>query len=154
MHRYLIPGLRLTPEIFKRIVDRIPDDLLDVPTHPDRFTPREVIAHLADWEPILREERIRCIIDRPGETFPGHDEVQMAADHNYASTDINEQLRKLAMERAETVALVRQIQAETWGNVGHHAETGDIRLSDLVNMLVGHDVYHIEQLTAVLPEGR
>jgi hypothetical protein len=151
MHRYLLPGLKLSPDVIQRIVDRIPDDRLDVPTHPDRFTPREVICHLADWEPILRNERIKGALERPGEAFLAYDEVEMAAANNYADRDVNEQLRTFAMERAETVALVRQIQPEAWENVAHHPELGDMKLSDIVNMLVGHDMYHIEQLTAVLP---
>lgn len=99
----------------------------------------------------MRNERIKCALERPGETFQAYDEVQMASDKNYAGTDVNEALRRFAIERAETVALVRQIPAEAWDNVAHHPELGDMRLSEIVNMIGGHDMYHIEQLTAVLP---
>lgn len=151
MNPYLIPGLKLSPDVFRRIVDRIPDDKLDVPTHPDRFTPREVIAHMADWEPILRDERIKCALERPGESFLAYDEGDRAVEQNYGATDINEQLRKFEIERAETVALLRKIEPEAWDFVAHHPERGDLRLSDIANMIVGHDVYHLEQLSAVLP---
>lgn len=151
MNRYLIPGLKLSPDVFKRIIDRIPDDKLDVPTHPDRFTPREIIAHMADWEPIMRDERMKCALDRPGETFEAYDEGQRAIDQKYIELDVNEQLRKFAMERAETVAWVRKVPTEAWDNVAHHPEAGDMRLSEIVNMIVGHDMYHLEQLSAVLP---
>lgn len=151
MHRYLVPGLKLSPDIFQRVIDRIPDEKLDVPTHPDRFSPREVIAHLADWEPIMRDERIRATLENPGQTFNAYDEVEMAATNRYAETDINEQLRKFAIERAETVALIRQMPAEAWEFIGHHPEAGDLKLWQITNMILGHDTYHIEQLTAVLP---
>ncbi len=151
MNPYLIPGLKLSPDVFRRIIDRIPDDKLDVPTHPDRFTPREIIAHMADWEPILRDERIKCALERPGEEFLAYDEGDRAQAQNYAATDVNEQLRKFEIERAETVALLRKLEPESWDLMAHHPERGNLRLSDMANMMVGHDVYHLEQLSAVLP---
>lgn len=151
MNPYLIPGLQLSPAVFRKLIERIPADKLDEPTHPDRFSPREVIAHMADWEPILRDERLKCAIEQPGSSFAAYDEVARAEERNYAATDIEAELRNFEIERAQTVALLRKVEPEAWDNVAHHPERGDLRLSDIANMLVGHDVYHLEQLSAVLP---
>jgi len=152
MHRYLIPGLQLSPGIFERLIAELPDDRLNTPTHPDRFSPREVIAHLADWEPIMREERIRFAAEQPGGSFNAYDEVEMAATNRYAESDIQEQLKRFAEERAKTVAYVANIPTETWNNSARHPEAGELKLWQIVNMILGHDTYHVAQLTEVLPE--
>jgi len=79
MHAYLYPALSATPDIFSQIIAKVPTDKLDVPTHEGRFTPREVIAHLADWEVILREERIVAPVQSPGKSVNAYDEGELAA---------------------------------------------------------------------------
>ena len=49
---YLYKGLKLSPPAVERIIARIPQHAYDTKTDPERFTLREAISHLADWEPI------------------------------------------------------------------------------------------------------
>lgn len=55
MNAYLLPSIEFGPAILRRLFTLLPEDQLDVSLEEGRFTPRQVIAHLADWEPIMRQ---------------------------------------------------------------------------------------------------
>jgi hypothetical protein len=149
MNSYLLPTLNLGPVVVERLIRQIPRHLWDHAIDPDRFTPREVCAHLADWELILRD-RIRTAVEQPGTTLQVFDETKMAFDHHYADLDPQEQCALFARERSKTTEFARFLTSEEWAGFAHHPERGRQSVEDLANLLLGHDLYHIEPLTAYL----
>ncbi len=149
MNPYLIPALELGPKAVARIVRRINPARYDAPIDPDRFTIREVVAHLTDWEPIDRE-RLTLAVTSPGATIQPFDEVQMALDHGYRDTDIEEMLAVLERERKITTEYIGSLSVEQWAGHAYHPERGMLSAVDLANLIIGHDLYHIEQLSAYL----
>lgn len=149
MNFYLLPAIQFGPQVIQRLLSQLPHERLDQTLHPDRFTPREVIAHLADWEPIMRE-RIRTALTSPGSETPAYDEGQMALDHHYADLDPEAQIEVFIRERHATAALLRGLSGEEWEKYVHHPERGRQSVADMANALLGHDLYHIEQLTEYL----
>jgi hypothetical protein len=148
---YLIYALQCTPGLLRREFERLSRDLWDTPTAPDRFTPRQVVAHLLDWEPILRG-RIKAAVETPGATLQVWDEGLRAVEQHYEQWDPTESLDRWMDERKRTVELVHSVPAEAWDNKVIHPERGVLTAADLANMLPCHDVYHIEQLSALTSE--
>jgi hypothetical protein len=146
---YAVPGLELSPIIVERIVERIPSAKLDERIDPERFTAREAVAHLADWEPIMRA-RIQAAAENPGSTVAAYDEGRMADDHGYANSDPIEQAQILKRERAITVEYVKSLTPEVYRLTAFHPERGEQTVEDFINVTLGHDLYHIEQLSAYL----
>jgi hypothetical protein len=153
MNPYLLPGLEAGPLVIRRLLRQIPASRLDEPLTADRFTPREVIAHLADWEPIMRD-RIAAGRAHPGSTIEAYDEGAMAQDHDYAHSDPTVQCDIFERERSLTLVFVRILTAGDWDKTVMHPERGPLSVADLANLLLGHDLYHIEQLSAYLPTER
>lgn len=151
MHPYLLPGLELSPKAFERIVSQIPQKRYDELTDPNRFTLREAIAHLADWEPILRG-RIEAGIKQNGAAVQGIDESARAAEQKYENWDVKESLRIFAQERAKTAAYLKSFSPEQWESTVHHNEKGLLTAYDQANMLLGHDIYHFEHATQFVGE--
>jgi len=149
MNPYLLPTLEFGPVVVRRELDHIAPDRLDRAAEPGRFTPREVIAHLADWEPISRG-RIESALREPGSAIEAFDEVEMARANGYAASDPHEQCDLFARERAATAALLRRLGPEDWTKTVFHPERGILTVADQANALIGHDLYHIEQLSASL----
>ncbi len=145
---YLLQGLRLGPISIERLVSVIPAENWDRVTEEDRFTMREAIAHLADWEPIMRG-RIEMALQYPGSTIQPIDEAERAVEMGYDETDPFEQAQLLVEERNEAIAMV-EATTSGWENQVLHPERGQMSALDLTNLLVGHDAYHIEHLTQFL----
>jgi len=148
MNPYLLPVLEFGPSIMRRLVQDMPDDQLDRPATPDRFTPREVIAHLADWEPIMLA-RIHQAIESPGSTLTVYDEGEMAVAHRYSESNVAQQLELFTEHRKATAEYLRALPEALYDNVVVHPERGNLTVKDQAWTLIGHDMYHIEQLTSL-----
>lgn len=146
MNAYLFPGLEFGPVIVERLVSQIPAARYDEKTEPSRFTLREAISHLADWEPILRD-RIKLAVERPDSPVQGMDESVRAIERNYQGLDVQEQLSQFKQERAATIAYLRSLTTDDWSKAVVHNEKGRQTVADQANQLLGHDLYHIEHLT-------
>lgn len=146
MNAYLFPSLRLTPGIVEQAFRQVKD--IDQPTHPDRFSAREVIAHLAEWEPIMRGRIVQCI-ENPGSTIVAYDEGQMAIDGKYSESNAEAELEKFKSERLKTIAYLEAMPSDGWQKSCNHPERGTLTAYDLAHFLPCHDVYHIDQLLAV-----
>lgn len=148
MNPYLVYALQSTPGLVRREFERLSRQVWDMPTASGRFTPRQVVAHLLDWEPLLRE-RIRTAVERPGATLQVWDEGERAIEQQYDGWDPVESLDRWMEERKKTVEYICSVPAEAWGNTVVHPERGEMSAADLANMLPCHDVYHVEQLSNV-----
>ena len=149
MNPYLLPVLEFGPKTVARMIERLPSAQWDVALVPDRFTPREVIAHLADWEPVLLE-RMRTALETPGATVAVWDEGLMAEQHGYRHLDPRAQLELWTRRRAETAAWLRGLARDALSQTILHPERGVLTIEDQANHILGHDLYHIEQLSAYL----
>jgi hypothetical protein len=155
MHAYLFPGLEAGPKAVRRLIRAVATSEMDRPTHPGRFTPREVVCHLADWEPISRG-RMQTAAVSPGSTVLGIDEVERAREMGYSDWDPYEQAEEFIRRRTETVAFLKALPEEDWSKTAVHSERGAMTVYDYANMELGHDLYHLVQLAEVLerPGGR
>ena len=123
----------------------VPTEMMDTPTHPGRFTPREVIAHLADWEPISRG-RMQTAQQTPGATVPDLDEGQIAIEKNYRAWDPHETAEEFILRRRETLDFLQSLPEEDWNKIAVHSARGPMTIYDYANLELGHDMYHLEQL--------
>lgn len=149
MHPYLIKGASLGPAAIRNLVEAIPDSEYDNPTGEDRFSVREVIAHLADWEVLFRR-RMEDALETPGIAIEVYDEGDRAIELKYAETDLADQLNRFVVERSKTVALLSPLTPEQLRIQYRHPKHGLMAIEDQANMLIGHDMYHAEQLSEVL----
>lgn len=149
MNPYLINVVCFTPDILGKTIAAIPESSHRTPTAEGRFSPLEVICHLADWEPIMRG-RIQTAVSNPGTQIEAFDEAEMAIAHRYSEKDIHAELDLFAQERSKTRDYLATIAPDAWDRTVTHPERGVVSAGDLANMLLGHDLYHIEQLTKLM----
>lgn len=145
MNPYLLRALRMTPTLLAEAFDRIDPAALDVPTDLDRFTPREILAHMADWEPVLLA-RMKQATTAPGTAVQAFDEGQMAVDGSYGEWDPKQSLGKFMAARETTVNWLESLTRPEWDLTILHPERGVLPVHDMANTLVCHDIYHIEQI--------
>lgn len=142
---YLFTALEAAPGLFDHLLRGLTDAEADRRPDPDRFTIREVMAHLADWEPVFLERLTRMRAeDHP--TLPGYDEGQWAIDHGYSQTDWREQARLFADRRRDLAAFLRACAPQDWARTADRPEIGILTIEAQALLIPLHDTYHLRQL--------
>lgn len=89
---------------------------------------------------------MRRTLEEPGCEILGIDEGERAVEQRYSEKDALVESARYIEERALTIGWLRSLPAEAWSSVAIHNERGPMSLTDQANLLLGHDLYHIEQL--------
>ena len=138
-------GLTATPVVLDRLLggakpdwDRRPD--------PERFTLREVLAHLADLEAVWRQ-RVEAIVREPGCAIQGQDPGEVAKRNDYAAQDPRANLTRFSEGRAALVATLDGLDEADWAKAGKHSYLGPITVDQIAQFMVGHDAYHVRQIS-------
>src|SRR3569833_1407281 len=113
--RYLLIGLSATPDVLEALVERIDpaDKVWGYTPDPDRFTLREIVAHLADWDGIFLERIIRTR-DEDEPQIEDMDEGQVAIDNDYVNSDPFESMRRFRASREILVQTLRDLDPTHW----------------------------------------
>src|SRR2546421_1901501 len=126
IRNYMFHGLAATPVVVDRLLkDTRPEDW-DRRPDPERFTIREVVAHLADWEGVWLD-RSRRIAEQDQPELQSYDEGQWAIDHGDANLDVGEQQAKFRAGREELISYLRGLPLEAWDRSGRR-EFGPISI--------------------------
>ena len=87
MQDWLLNAFGKAPHVVERILRVFPHDRLDDRIDKDRFTAREVISHLADYEQNVLEA-FRIAKTRSGSSRPAYDPDASCATHKYGEKDV------------------------------------------------------------------
>lgn len=143
--QYLLIDLESAPDVLEALLAGVTSpDAWDRKPNPDRFTLREMAAHLADWESVFLG-RLKQTRDEENAVLQGLDEGQVAIDHDYAHADPEESLARYRAGRTEMVAVLRGLSPEQRERVGIHTEVGPISLENQTVLIAAHDGYHRQQ---------
>ena len=149
VHKYLLNALSGTPDVLEGFLKSMPDEnpLWDFRPYPERFTLREVVAHLADWEPIFLERMARI----RNETEPvllSYDEGQFALDNDYAHQSPQANLIRFREGRERMFVFLGTVQPGDWERSGlfNPPDSIIVSLESWVVQVLGHDGYHTQQV--------
>lgn len=138
-----------TPATLTRLIDAIRPERYDEKLDEERFSLREVIAHMADWEMIFLD-RITAAVEYPGSTIEAYDEGARGIEHHYSAKDVYHELEVFEARRRDTVDYLLRLAEDDWDNTVIHPERGEQSVQNLVETITGHDLYHIFQITQYL----
>lgn len=141
---YVLSGLAASPAILHELLKDLTSARADARPDPERFTIREAVAHLTDWEPIWLG-RVQKILAEEAPVIENLDEGEFAIRNRYDRTDVSEQARKFAEGRAALVSALRPLTGDQWLRVGVR-EWGALSLDGFAAMILGHDGYHFQQV--------
>lgn len=143
--RYVLHALEAGPVLVEALTAGLTDAEADRRPDPERFTLREVLCHLADWEPIWLE-RVSRIARESNPQLPSIDEGQMAIANDYAHQDLATQIARYRAGRENLIAFLRALSPADWERSGIRDELGDVTIDDIATFVIGHDGYHYRQL--------
>jgi uncharacterized damage-inducible protein DinB len=142
---YLLSSIEGAPELFGRLLNGAVGDEFDYRPEPGRFSIREILAHLADWEEIWLM-RMTLTRDEHEPLLASIDVGQLAIDRDYSHRDHVEQLRLFGVRRAALADFVRSLTRADWARVCVRPDIGRVTMEGLAVFVTLHDSYHVRQV--------
>jgi predicted DNA-binding protein (MmcQ/YjbR family) len=144
-----VAAMKKAHKRLRRILDGLSEKKLAKRPAPDKWSIKEVLAHLADGE-VMIGSRLRLVaaMDRP--TIVGYDQDAFVARLGVDRASAAELLEAFASMRALNVGLVERVPKSAWPRVGLHSERGEESFETMVRMYAGHDIVHEEQIRGIL----
>ena len=112
--------------------------------HPvsGKWSTLEVVAHIADFEPILAERMMRVIShERP--LLMVADENLFAATLDYHARDVEEELAVVDVTRKKMARILKKLPLEAANRVGIHSFKGLVSLEAILTSAVQHIPHHV-----------
>jgi hypothetical protein len=141
----LLERYRRGPEVIATVMTGAAGAELDFKPAPDKWTVRQIVAHLADSE-LVAADRFRRIIAEENPTLIGYDQNAWAANLNYAKKKSSESVDLFRRLRADCYELLKDLTPGTFERKGNHSERGVVTLRELLQTMAEHAEAHARQI--------
>jgi uncharacterized damage-inducible protein DinB len=108
-----------------------------------KWSTRQVICHLADFEPIYADRMKRAIAENEPTIFGG-DPDAFAARLAYEQRDIEEELLMIESIRMHVARILRTLPPDAFQRIVNHSEDGPITLQTLLERITNHIPHHVQ----------
>ncbi|HUF53681.1 MAG TPA: DinB family protein [Dehalococcoidia bacterium] len=142
----VVSAMLAMPERLAAAVESAPEHTDDGPDGSMDWSPREVLAHLADTE-VFRGYRIRRILSDDNPLIESFDEKAWASAFHYDHRELATSLAAFSVNRLSTLELVRLAGGQSLDRPYRHASLGPLTLVDLIHHTSDHDLAHLRQVT-------
>lgn len=110
---------------------------------PGRWSTRQVICHIADFEPVYADRMKRVIAEHEPTMFGG-DPDEFATALAYDQRDLELDLRLIDVVRQHVAGILRTLPPEDFQRTGIHSQEGPLTLETLLRRITRHIVHHIK----------
>lgn len=141
-HHDLIDQYLAGVETIRAAVAGMADEQLDARPIAGKWSTRQVVCHLADFEPIYAD-RMKRVIAENCPTFFGGDPDTFAAGLRYERRHVDEELSLVGAVRLHMVTILRELTAADFQRIGNHAEAGHLTLETLLRNIADHVPHHV-----------
>lgn len=143
--------LARTPALLDGWLRGLPEVWLAATEGEGTYSPRDVIAHLADGEAVDWIPRLRVILEH-GESRPFTSFDREGFRRGFAGLGTSALLDEFARRRAASLAALEALglSPADLGRTGTHPELGRVTLGQLLATWVTHDLTHVAQIARVM----
>lgn len=138
-----------TPKKLDHLVKGVTTAKLRKRPAPEKWSVAEILAHLAEVE-IVIGWRMRSILGAPGTAVQAYDQNAWNASLHYDKRDPRKDLIQQHVLREANLALLKTLTPEQWKQFGIHSERGQESIEQIVRMVAGHDLNHLQQIERIL----
>jgi hypothetical protein len=147
----LLERFRRGPEVVAVAMTGAYGDELDWKPTPERWSLREIAAHLADSE-LAGAYRLRTVAADENPQTPAYDEGAWARTFGYARRKPSQSLDTFRRTRAENFELLRELPERAFERASTHPEHGRVTLLDWLRIYAEHAEGHARQMQSVREE--
>jgi hypothetical protein len=133
-----------TPAKLKDLSAKIAN--LDQPPAPGKWSPKEILCHLADCE-LVFAVRLRHTMTEPHHVIQPFDQDHWARP--YPSFTADQALAVFTSVRQWNTTLIQNASPELLAKTVTHPERGDMTFQTIVETMAGHDTNHWQQLEKI-----
>ena len=112
------------------------DQLLARPVE-GKWSTMEVVAHLADFDPIIAD-RMKRIIALPDAKLLAADENLFVTELHYHERDLNEELALVDATRVAMARIIEKLTPEQLERKGEHSIKGPVTLASVIQGAINH----------------
>ena len=139
----LIDAYLAGPATLRKAVAGLTREQLVARPVPGKWSTLEVVAHLADFDPILADRMKRVIAeDKP--SLVGADENRFVAALAYHDRDLEEELTIIETTRRQLARILRTLPDSVLQRTGTHTERGPLTLERMLTITTNHIPHHVQ----------
>lgn len=142
-HADLIADYLAGPQQLREAIAGMTDDQLNAAPIPGKWSTRQVICHIADFEPVYAD-RMKRVIAEDDPPMQGGDPNVFAAKLAYDERNIDEELGLIEAVRRHLATILKTLPEETFQRTGKHSVDGPLTLETLLKRITGHIPHHIK----------
>lgn len=131
------------PTVLRQAIQGMTPHEIKARPFSDKWTTLEVLAHLADFEPIFAE-RMKRIISHDRPLLMVADENLFAKDLFYAARDAEEEMTIIATTRSQLGRILKSLPIDASIRAGVHSQKGLVSLEAVLTSAVGHINHHVK----------
>ncbi len=109
---------------------------------PGKWSTLELVAHLADFEPLFADRMKRIIAGDATHLIPG-DEDKFAAGLHYQTRNLFRELEIIRSIRLQMARILTNMDENCWEKVGHHMVKGPLTLEEILKGINYHIPHHL-----------
>ncbi|HEY1768426.1 MAG TPA: DinB family protein [Terracidiphilus sp.] len=138
--------LATTPAALAEVLAAIGEENLSNPPAPGKWSPAEILCHLADCE-LVFGFRLRQTLAEEGPTLQPFDQDRWAA--TYRGVNAGHALEVFAALRGWNLRLLEVALPDAANRPTFHPERGAMTFQTIVETMAGHDLNHLGQLRRI-----
>ena len=145
IHRYFVNSIQGNARVFQWMLRDLDanDARWDSRPVAERFSLREVVAHLVDYDSVSRERFERMIREESPE-FPLWNPDDAAA--HYITRDPLHGVESLLLSRRELGDWLMGLSQKEWKRTATRPQVGEFSVEEGAAFMLAHDSYHLAQV--------
>ncbi len=130
------------PQQLRATIAGMTPEQIDAAPIPGKWSTRQIVCHLADFEPVYAD-RMKHVIAEDQPSFAGGFHQQYAEHLAYDHRDIDEDLDVIEATRKQMVRILHSLPAEAFDRTGIHSVDGPMKLVTLLERITNHIPHHV-----------
>ena len=130
------------PRVLREAVAGMSEQELDATPIPGKWSTRNVVCHIADFE-LVYADRMKRVVAEDVPVMFGGDPDTFAARLAYAQRDVDDEIFLIESVRFHVGRVLRSLDDADFERQGNHKELGFVSLESLLRQITQHIPHHV-----------